>query len=197
MYRNKGLEPQTTETRPVVFFQNYEVSASITGIDKDLIQRFHTILQALLCGFEIIIDEFEKYALETARKFVALYPWYYMPTTVHKILIHGSKIIESSLLPIGQMSEEAQESSNKLIKKFHQDFSRKCDRIKTMEDVFSRLLVTSDPLISSLRKLPAKKFKTLSPEANALLKAPSIETIDDSSLKTLSDDDCDSLSDSE
>ena len=55
---------------------------------------------------------------------------------VRKILIHGHQIAESSLLPIGQMSEEAQESCNKFIKRFREDFSRKCDRIKNMEDIF-------------------------------------------------------------
>jgi len=87
-----------------------------------------------------------------------------MPTTVHKLLIHGAQIIASSLLPIGQMSEDAQESCNKYIKKFREDFSRKCTRTQTMEDVFLRLLVTLDPFISSLRKLPQKKLKSLSPE---------------------------------
>ncbi|KAK9731742.1 hypothetical protein QE152_g13376 [Popillia japonica] len=59
-----------------------------------------------------------------------------------------------------------------------------------MEDVFQRLLVSSDPLISSLRKLPAKQLKALISslrklpakqlkaldlEAVELLKAPSSE----------------------
>ena len=146
------------------------------GIDQNLIDKFHVLLQqVILCGFDINVVKFEEYALSTARRFVELYLWYYMPTSMHKILIHGSQIIESSLLPIGQMSEEAQESCNKFIKKFRQDFSRKCSRTKTMEDVFCRLLVTSDPLISSLQKVPAKKMRSLSPEAIELLNEPSIK----------------------
>lgn len=85
---------------------------------EEIIKRFHTILQIISCGWKINVEKFEKYALDTARTFVALFPWYHMPTTVHKILIHGGKIIENSLLPIGQMSEEAQESCNKSIKNF-------------------------------------------------------------------------------
>lgn len=42
-----------------------------------------------------------------------------------------------------------------------------------MEDVLLRSLVSSDPLISSLLKLPAKKMKALLPEAIELLKSPS------------------------
>lgn len=47
---------------------------------------------------------------KTANLYVKLYGWYYMPASVHKILDHGAKIIESFLLiPIGLLSE-AQES---------------------------------------------------------------------------------------
>lgn len=117
-------------------------------------KRFHVILQVISCGFAINIPKFRDYTEITARQFVDLYGWYYMPTTVHKILIHGPQIIDSLILPIGQMSEEAQESCNKYIKEFRRDFSRKCDRAQTMEDVFCRLLITSDPLVCSLRKVP-------------------------------------------
>ncbi|KAK7791956.1 hypothetical protein R5R35_004579 [Gryllus longicercus] len=157
------------------FFENAAISASITGLDLSLIKRFHVILQVISCGFEIDVPKYEAYCIETARLYVQLYPWFCMPTTVHKILLHSSKIIESSILPIGQMSEEAQESCNKFIKQYRQDFARKCTRVKNMEDVFQRLLVASDPVISSIRKLPKKKLKALDAEAVRLLKAPSYE----------------------
>lgn len=66
-----------------------------------------------------------------------------MPTTVHKILMHGPEIISSSLLLIGLMFEEAHESYNKSIEKFRKDFSRKNSIKQTMEDVFLRLLIMS------------------------------------------------------
>lgn len=79
------------------------------------------------------------------------------------------------------MSEDAQESCNKYIKRFREDFTRKCSRVKTMEDLFRRLLLTSDPLISSVRKLPRKKLISLLPEAATLLIAPNIEINETSS----------------
>lgn len=108
------------------FFENSEMSASITGINIEVIERFHIILQAISSGFEIDVPQFHEYRIDTARRFVALSPWYPMPTMVHKILIHGAAIADSFELPIGQMSEEAQEASNKNIKKFREAFSRKC-----------------------------------------------------------------------
>ena len=88
------------------------------------------------------------------------------------------------MLPIGQISEDAQESCNKYIKRFREDFTRKCSRVQTMEDLFLRLLLTSDPLISSLRKLPRNRLNSLLPEAAALLIVPIIEMKENSSHET-------------
>jgi hypothetical protein len=81
-----------------------------------------------------------------------------MPTTVHTTLLHGPKIIkEMALLSIGMISEEAQEARNKDIKKYLVGFFRKCSRSKSMENILNLLLISSDPLISSMRQLPRKK----------------------------------------
>jgi hypothetical protein len=97
-----------------------------------------------------------------------------MSPTVHTFLIHGPEIVSLVLLPIGQLSEEAQESCNKFIKKYRVDNARKCSRTSNIEDVFKRLLVVSDPLISNHRKLPQKKIRSLSAEAIQLLIEPFI-----------------------
>lgn len=52
-------------------------------------------------GHTINIDYFEEYCLITAKMFVSLYPWYYMPASVHKVLLHGADVIRFSDLPIG------------------------------------------------------------------------------------------------
>lgn len=83
------------------FFKNAETSADITGLDLEIIKRFGVILRALSSGYDIKTDEFETYAFKTAELFISLYPWYYMPATVHKILIHGADVINNSLVPIG------------------------------------------------------------------------------------------------
>jgi hypothetical protein len=53
-------------------------------------------------GQDINTDAFDEYALQTARLFVSLYPWFYMPSSVHKILIHGANVIRFAILPIGK-----------------------------------------------------------------------------------------------
>lgn len=131
------------------FFSNPSLSAEITGIDEELIKRFGVILRTINSNYVINIDNFELYCLRTAEKYVSLYNWYYMPPSVHKLLIHGPIIVKEALLPIGELSEEAQESRNKDIRRYRQYHSRKISAEKIKEDLFHRLILTSDPLLSS------------------------------------------------
>jgi hypothetical protein len=64
-------------------------------------------------------------------------------------------------LPVGQLSEE---SRNKDLKSFRRSHSRKMCWSLMNENVFNLLLVSSDPLISSLRKLSKMATKTYLPE---------------------------------
>lgn len=141
-------------------FSNSAISEEITCIDKTLLDRCHHLLQCLSSGYKINTVTFKNYAIETARKLVATYPWYNLPSSVHKVLIHGSEVIDYALLSIGELSKEAAESCNKLVRQFRRDNTRKMSRVVTNTDLMHRHLLNSDPFISSLRKLP-KKTKTL------------------------------------
>lgn len=112
------------------FFRNTEKVAEITRINLNLLNWFSTILTVISCGYEINYDEFENYAKDTAELYVKHYNWYRMPPSIHKILIHGSLIIKNALVPIGQLSEEAQEASNKNYNRFRENHSRKSSRIQ-------------------------------------------------------------------
>ncbi|KAJ4436853.1 hypothetical protein ANN_16985 [Periplaneta americana] len=95
------------------FFENSKKSSEITGVDEALIHRFSVILGVMSSGYSLNIGAFKKYALDTADLYVKLYGWYYMPATVHKILIHGADVMNNMILPIGQLSEDAQEARHK------------------------------------------------------------------------------------
>lgn len=152
-------------------------SAEITGVDEVLIRRLYIILQALSSGIMIDAEKFSDYALETARLYVNKYNWYYMPSSVHKILIHGESIINHfAILPIGQLSEDAQESRNKDYKNFRLHHARKCSRTATNLDVFHTLLYTSDPYITSIRKPYLKNVKELDEDTLNLLKVNQLIT---------------------
>ena len=159
------------------FFKNAELSAEITNLDLDLVKKLHTVMIVVASGYEINVEKFRDFAHDTARYFVEKYPWYNMPPTVHKYLIHGPEIISAALLPIGQLSEEAQEARNKDFKRFREHNSRKCSRVMTNEDVFNFFMISSDPLITSKRKIKKKNWQLLPTEVVDMLKPPTIQTI--------------------
>lgn len=98
---------------PGRFFQQPKLASDLTGVSEELITRFGVILRTMACEYKVNTEAFETYCWQTAKIFVDKYPWFYMPFSIHKILIHGSDIIKNASLPIGMMSEEAQESRNK------------------------------------------------------------------------------------
>lgn len=155
------------------FFEDPKLASDITGIDYELIYRLKVILETISSGYEIDLEKYEKYAEETAGLYVKLYPWHPMTPTLHKILVHGSEIIKSALLPIGQLSEEAAEARNKHFRTYRQDYARKFSRESCNRDILNRLLLSSDPFLSASRVIKKKKkMSSFLPETlNMLLSA--------------------------
>lgn len=88
-----------------------------------------------------------------------------------KILFHGAQIIDSFNLPIGLYSEEASEARNKDFRQIREHHTRKTGRIDTNTDLIHGLLISSDPLISSLRTPFEKPKYEIDGEVSKLLKA--------------------------
>jgi hypothetical protein len=146
--------------------QNY---ARITGLNVELIQRFKIITETISSGYSIDIDKFSKYALETGELYVEVYGWHPMTPTMHKIVMHGATIISHAILPIGQLSEEAAEHRNKHFCEYRQKFARKFSRQACNTDIINKLLISSDPLVTSSRAKTSKKRKSFSSETLKLL----------------------------
>ena len=85
-----------------------------------------------------------------------------MPSSMYKILIHGTAITENALLPISQLSEEAQKSRNEDLKKFQGKNTRMCSRKHTMTDLLHAVLISSDRVISSKTPVAQKKSNMVS-----------------------------------
>ena len=151
------------------FFDNVSSTAEILGLNEDLIAKAKFLLQAMSSGFDIDTEKFRLYWLDLANLYIKLYAWYPMPKSIHVILTHGHAIIKTSPIPIGKLSEDAQEARNKDIRRYREKCSRKFAREKTMEDVFHRLLASSDLLISSLQNYEPKVSKPLPQEVMELL----------------------------
>ena len=82
------------------------------------------------------------------------------------------------------MSEEAQESMNRSFKSTRKSFARQNARINNLEDTFKKLLISSDPYLSSTRITPKKTLKSFSPDTLTLLLSPNISAcnVDDTEM---------------
>lgn len=117
----------------------------------------------------INIIAFNKYCLETADIYINNYSWYNMPPSVHKVLMHGGDIIGKAIVSIGHLSEEAQEATNKIYKRARLNNSRTTSRKDNNEDIIHFLLISSDPLISSLRKKEEARKEYINVDVQSLL----------------------------
>lgn len=122
------------------------ITSEITKVNYELIRRFKVILNALSTCRTVNPDSFKKYASETADIYIEKYgEWRTMSTTVHKVLRIEASNISHHLFPLGELSEEAQEARNK---DYQKDRHSIYTRINQNMDLFSILLISSDPLIS-------------------------------------------------
>ena len=124
------------------------------------------------CGYEIDIDTFKAYCQETSDYIVKHYGWYIIPPTVHKLLEHGAEIADYMDLPLGNYSEEAQETQNKEIRNARLYHSCKISRINVMRNQFTYMLIRTDPVISSISFVKHKNIggDPLPEEVRLLLK---------------------------
>ena len=152
------------------------LAADITGIDLTFIKRLGVLLDVVNTNYLINPAKFRDYALETARHYVQLYPWYHMPASMHILLIHGHQIMSCFRVPIGALSEEAMEARNKELKHYRQHHTRKTSRIDCNRDLLHKLLVSSDPKISGIadrkEKKRGKKRGSIRQDVLQLLKTP-------------------------
>ncbi|KAJ8676990.1 hypothetical protein QAD02_012777 [Eretmocerus hayati] len=95
------------------FFEYPGKTARILGVNQRLIEMFKIILEVINCPREIDADKFKEYTNQVVSLYLNNYDWHPLPPSVHKTLMHGSKIIETLPVPKGALSEEAQECNNK------------------------------------------------------------------------------------
>lgn len=93
------------------------------------------------CGYDPV--KFDDFVNTTAKRYVELYGWHPMSPTLHKIFMHGTQVIASHIVPIGQLTEEAAEARNKHFRKYRVYFARKFSRVNRNRDILNRLLLTS------------------------------------------------------
>lgn len=122
--------------------------AKALEIDEVLVGNISLILSLLRCKQELDIAKFETLCEDTYQLNYVRYPWSRMCPTLHKLLKHGSAIIQYFPMPILYYSEDASESSHKIYRKNLICHARQTSRKDRIHDTFNRAVYTSDPLIS-------------------------------------------------
>ena len=152
-------------------FQNSEVFSDITGVNLELINWLKTVLTAVCSGYHLSIDTFTLYCDQTLNVIIEHYDWYKIPPTVHKLLVHGATIAENLELPIGQYSEEAQETQHKELRNARLFHTTKISRLNVMKNLYHYMLARTDPVIStkSFKKHKSSNGIPLSAEVQSLL----------------------------
>lgn len=134
------------------FFDDCEITSAITGIDMELLRTVNILLMAVNSKQKINSAKFGLYSKKIEEQLISLYPWKEMTPTVHKVLCHGQTIMEFNILPLGELSEEAQEARNRDFRHIQLFNSRKSSRYFQNEDIFNNLMLSSDPVLASIRK---------------------------------------------
>ena len=134
--------------------------SEITDVDEFLIWRLYNILCFINSNCTFDVNKFKIYCDETYNLYVNLYAWFYMPVSLHKLLVHSSQIIANFELPIGMYTEEAGEARHKDSKYIREHHTRKMSRTLTITDQFNYLLVTL--LFLALHSKKQRKQRKLS-----------------------------------
>ena len=129
-------------------FENSEVLADITGVNATLIYRLHVLCCVINCDHTINKMALKRYGEETARLWVLLYGWCYMPVTVHQLCFHAWESLRLTRLPLSFLSEQTLESTNKLFKQDRLHHSRKTSRLDSIMDQFHRQCERSDLMVA-------------------------------------------------
>ena len=156
----------TTNTGNVAraFFSNPEMASDITGIDCQLIKNISYMLQAINSKYPIDIPAYREFGQNTARLYVQLYEWYYMPQSLHRLFFHVHQVAEILPVTIGESSEEAIETSHKCIMQAINHHSRQHSYKAINNDVGHYRLLQTDPVLNDIsKKHKGAKKKTSKP----------------------------------
>ena len=122
------------------------------------IHRLRIVMVAISYQEQLNCDKFESFCLKTFNIIRIKFPLYDVPQGVHELLFHSYQVARELNLPLGMYSEQAQESSNKVVKKFRKYNIRHSSQIDSNYDLMMRLLTASDPELCQYEK--SKKSDT-------------------------------------
>ena len=86
-----------------------QIFAEVSGLDVEIIRDARTYLQVLFSGQNVRWERFHEFGIRLYRKIVAKYPFYYVSSSVHSLLLHAAPLMEDMALP-PKFYDEGEES---------------------------------------------------------------------------------------
>ena len=118
-----------------------------------ILNNLSVILRIFSCNRKIDTNELDTLCKETYEYILTHFPWVNITPSLHKVLAHSTELIRDCNDGFGMkdFSEEAVESSNKLIRRYREHLARKNSFTVNIRDIFVRLLSHSDPVLNIFR----------------------------------------------
>ena len=147
-----------------------DLLANECNVPVEFVKGIYIIWIALASRLPIDPEKFQLFCNKIKKIYVDNVPWYPLSPTLHKVLEHGSEIIQlfPDSVTSGILSEEPAEASNKDVKRFQKENARQDSPVHRNLDVFNRQMDRSDPKIvhffANQRKL-RRKSQEVFPQA--------------------------------
>ena len=170
-------------------FENAELFSEICRVPLDLILALRKLCRGAASSKPIDPEKFQLAAEDFERIFFEKYlsrdnqtSWYWLPSSIHKVVKHGSDIIAALPVPPGLAGEEGAEGNNKFFRSIRKDLTCKISAERTLKDLFERLLAKSDPVMNEYvvkKVLKKRKDERIPDDLRELLTDEFLQSIED------------------
>ena len=170
-----------------ILYENAEFLSEVTTVPLDLILALRKLCRGAASSRPIDPQKFQRAANDFKRLYFEKYmghdrrtAWYFLPSTIHKIIEHGAQIIEELPVPPGLAGEEGSEGQNKYFRSIRQNLTCKTSAARTIKDLFKRLMAKSDPVMCEYvteRVLRKRKSQNIPDDLKELLTDSYLESI--------------------
>ena len=126
-----------------------DVLAKECGVPLKFVKGVYILWVCLASSLPICPDKFQQFCDDIKDCYLESCAWYNLSPTLHKILVHGSQVIQlfPDTITSGMLSEEPGEASNKTLKHFQAHHARQDSAENRNLSVFHRMMDRSDPQI--------------------------------------------------
>ena len=148
-----------------------KVPDHLRGNVSELCKRLSVILRIVSSKEKVCkLEDFKQYCQESYKFVLEKFPppKCYLSPTVHKLIGHGWELIKNnSGVGLGTLSEGGIEASNKLLRRFRINLSRKTDQVTNLVDCGNRLWLRGDPILRKIRDEIASRCQLCSNQGHS------------------------------